>query len=282
MVQGRNHLRYVQTCRLTCIRVSTIALSSRFQLCGHWKDLRGLSAFLPNLYPLIPIKNLSIQETIPYSMWRPELLCLVLAFLTVVRAEPWPYNRVVGDVESSGKVVPNPSKPDFGEHPDNLFVGWLRGVINANDNLTSLQHAFVNGTIPDDARWFTDVLHNVDLPANYTPQPIKKSPFRPNFPHGDAQQVFSHLHYPLDSRCTVDRSRWCYRTADGSCNWLKKDEFSTGATGMAKVRDYNQYSFTDGVSKPRDGPNARAVSNAFFKRNQTLYYEHTPLLLGLI
>lgn len=32
----------------------------------------------------------------------------------------------------------------------------------------------------------------------------------------------------------------------------------------------------------REGPNPRAVSNAFFKRKQTLYYEHTPLLLGLI
>lgn len=40
--------------------------------------------------------------------------------------------------------------------------------------------------------------------------------------------------------------------------------------------------FADGFNQPRDGPNARAVSNAFFKRKKTIYYEHTSLLLGLI
>lgn len=51
---------------------------------------------------------------------------------------------------------------------------------------------------------------------------------------------------------------------------------------MAKSRDYGQHSYADGISKPREGPNPRAVSNAFFKRKDTLYYEHTPLLLGLV
>ena len=209
----------------------------------------------------------------------------IFAFLLHVSAsltDQWPYNRVIGDVKDSGKVVADPSKPQFEEHPDNLFVAWLHDVINKNENLTSLQNAFVNGTIPDDAKWFDDILDNIDVSASYTPRPIKKSPLRPNFPQRDAQQLFSHLPYPLDPRCTVDRSLWFYRTDDGSCNWLKKDEFSTGAMGMPKVRDYNQHSYADGISKPREGPNARAVSNAFFKRNQTLYYEHTPLLLGLI
>ena len=208
---------------------------------------------------------------------------MVVVLLTTGRAAQWPYHRVVGDVKDSGKIVPNPSKPEFKEEfPDNLFVGWLRDVINTNENLTSLRNAFANGTIPDDAKWFNDVLDNVDVPANYTPQPIKKSPLRPNFPLRDAQQLFKHLPYPLDPRCTVDRSRWWFRTDDGSCNWLRKDEFSMGAMGTAKTRDYNQHSYADGISKPREGPNPRAVSNAFFKRNQTLYYEHTPLLLGLI
>ena len=215
-------------------------------------------------------------------MWRLKSIFSLSVYFSVVATEQWPYHRVVGNVQDSGKVVPDTSKPEFEEHPDNLFVDWLRGAINTNENLTSLQHAFVNGTIPDDAKWFKDVLHNIDVPANYTPHPIKKSPLRPNFPQRDAQQLFSHLRYPLDPRCTVDRSRWFYRTDDGSCNWLKKDEFSAGAMGTQKVRDYNQHSYADGISKPRDGPNARAVSNAFFKRNQTLYYEHTPLLLGLI
>ena len=206
----------------------------------------------------------------------------VLLSITHVVADQWPYERVIGDVKDSGEIVPDKSKPEFESQPDNLFVGWLRDVINTNENLTSIQHAFVNGTIPDDAKWFNDVLENVDVPANYTPQPIRKNPLRPNFPQKDADQLFSSFKYPLDPRCTVDRSRWFYRTDDGSCNWLKKDEFSAGAMGMPKVRDYDQHHYADGVSKPREGPNARAVSNAFFKRNQTLYYEHTPLLLGLI
>lgn len=207
----------------------------------------------------------------------------IALLLTIVRAEQWPYHRVVGNVEDSGRIVPDLSKPEFKEeYPENLFVGWLRDVINNNENLTSLQHCFSNGSISDDARWFHDVLQNIDVPANYTPKPIKTSPLRPNFPLRDAQQLFKHLNYPLDPQCTVDRSRWWYRTDDGSCNWLKKDETSMGAMGTAKTRDYDQHSYADGISKPREGPNPRAVSNAFFKRKQTLYYEHTPFLLGLI
>jgi peroxidase len=55
-----------------------------------------------------------------------------------------------------------------------------------------------------------------------------------------------------------------------------------GQYGTAKSRDYNQYSYADGISKPREGPNPRAVSNAFFKRKKELFYEHTPLMLGLV
>lgn len=55
-----------------------------------------------------------------------------------------------------------------------------------------------------------------------------------------------------------------------------------GSYGTAKSRDYGQHAYADGISKPREGPNARAVSNAFFKRKETLYFEHTPFLLGLI
>ena len=55
-----------------------------------------------------------------------------------------------------------------------------------------------------------------------------------------------------------------------------------GSRKTRRARDYNQHYYADGISKPREGPNARAVSNAFFKRKKALYYEHTPLLLGLI
>jgi len=63
---------------------------------------------------------------------------------------------------------------------------------------------------------------------------------------------------------------------------LKAGKVSEGEYGTAKSRDYGQYYYADGISALREGPNLRAVSNAFFKRKKALYYEHTPLLLGLV
>lgn len=63
---------------------------------------------------------------------------------------------------------------------------------------------------------------------------------------------------------------------------MKVDEINMGQSGTAKSRDYNQHAYADGISEPRVGPNPRAVSNAFFKRKQEIFYEHTPLLLGLV
>ncbi|KAK4221571.1 heme peroxidase [Podospora fimiseda] len=77
----------------------------------------------------------------------------------------------------------------------------------------------------------------------------------------EAEELLSNLNYPLDPRCTINRSSWWYRTADGSCNWLKQDEYEEG-----------KHTYADGISKPRDGPNPRA----------RLYYNHTSLLLGMI
>ncbi len=39
---------------------------------------------------------------------------------------------------------------------------------------------------------------------------------------------------------------------------------------MAKSRDYNQYYYADGISRAKRRSNPRAVSNAFFKRRDTL------------
>jgi peroxidase len=75
--------------------------------------------------------------------------------------------------------------------------------------------------------------------------------------------------------------RW-YRTYDGSCNWLKTGEISEGRYGTPRARDYDQHYYADDIDKPREGPNPRAVSNAFFRRKKTLFYEHTPFMLGLV
>lgn len=63
---------------------------------------------------------------------------------------------------------------------------------------------------------------------------------------------------------------------------MKIGEVSEDQYATPKSRDYNQHYYSDGISKPREGPNPRAVSNAFFRRKETTYYEHTPLLLGLV
>jgi len=84
---------------------------------------------------------------------------------------------------------------------------------------------------------------------------------------------------PLDDNCLHN---YYFRSLDGSCNWLVKDEHTIGMAGTALHREYGQVSFTDGISKPRDGPNPRLVSNAFFERNQTIYYPHTQIITGLV
>ena len=197
------------------------------------------------------------------------------------RAAQWPYNRVEGDIQKSGRIVPDKSKPEFegGQLPNNSFVDWLRDV---SHNVTKVNDAFGKANISDNVQWFSDLLDTIEVPDNAENHPITHLPARPNTPQLDARQLFAHLKFPLDPLCTVDKSRWWYRTADGSCNWLKVNESRIGAVGTAKVRDYGQHSYADSISKPRKGPNARAVSNAFFKRKKELYYEHTPLLLGLI
>ncbi len=58
--------------------------------------------------------------------------------------------------------------------------------------------------------------------------------------------------------------------------------YHPGSVGYPRMRDYNQYSFVDGIDKPREGPNAREVSNAFFKRKERLHFEHSAVLLALI
>lgn len=63
---------------------------------------------------------------------------------------------------------------------------------------------------------------------------------------------------------------------------MKIDEIALGQYGTARSRDYDQHTYADGINKPREGPNPRAVSNAFFKRKKTIFYEHTPMMLGLV
>jgi len=199
--------------------------------------------------------------------------------------DKWPYKRYHAQQTKDGKFHADTSRPEFEEDPQNAFVHWLHHVSNTQDS-AAVRSMFINNTIPKHVNRFDELYEYLDVPPAKPGVGDNRSyllpPMIPHLPSGEAAQLFSHLNYPLDPRCTVDRSRWWYRTYDGSCNWLKSNEISAGQIGTAKVRDYNHHTYADGISKPRKGPNPRAVSNAFFRRNSTIYYEHTPLLLGLI
>ncbi|KAI1339407.1 heme peroxidase [Xylariaceae sp. FL0016] len=203
---------------------------------------------------------------------------LSLLIASIATAERWPYNRVY----SGPNLRPNKSDPVA--PPDNHFIQWLRDI-HARDESGQLEGIFKNDTIPDHVLTFNDLVDHIQLPDSSPDVAVgpARDPHQLAFSSRvEANRVFEHLNYPIDPRCTINKSWWWYRTYDGSCNWLKQDEWGAGAIGTGKQRDYNQHSYSDGISKPRDGPNARAVSNAFFKRKKALYYEHTPLLLGMI
>ena len=214
-------------------------------------------------------------------------LSVIVFTAPIVLGAKWPYNRYYAHPENAGRWTPDISRPDLtGENRPNYFVDWLHNVSETQDSGT-VKSMFVNNTIPrgvsiQELYEYLDLPGPLELHDNDTHFTHPIPPRIPHLPSDEAEQLFNQLKFPLDPRCTVDRSQWWYRTYDGSCNWLKQDETSEGQMGTAKVRDYNQHSYADGIFKPRDGPNPRAVSNAFFMRTKTIYYEHTPLLLGLI
>jgi hypothetical protein len=77
--------------------------------------------------------------------------------------------------------------------------------------------------------------------------------------------LFNHVKYPLDPACVNHKSQFWYRQLDGRCNWLKVGQSDMGSTGYPRSRDWGQTTYADGISKPREGPNPREVSNTFFK-----------------
>lgn len=203
-----------------------------------------------------------------------------------VSAEQWPYDRYHHLQRKDGSFIPDKAKPVIAsqQEPSNHFVKWLHYVSETQDS-GAVRKLFLNDSIPKSVIDFDDLYDYLEFPEV---EPIKDNfsylvpPLIPYNPPQEAKQLFKNLGYDLDPRCTVDKSQWWYRTYDGSCNWLRQNEYGEGQIGAAKARDFNQHYYADGISKPREGPNPRAVSNAFFRRKKTIYYEHTPLLLGLI
>jgi len=114
----------------------------------------------------------------------------------------------------------------------------------------------VNGKIPPNAQTIHDLERYVahhHLTDNTTKLPHviwDTFPLTENISVAEeAASLFNHIKYELDPACVTDKSQFWYRQPDGRCNWLK-----VGQSGIGS-----------GISKPREGPNPREVSNAFFK-----------------
>jgi peroxidase len=204
-------------------------------------------------------------------------LCL-LAFPWGALGGAWPYTRTF-----TNSTVP---ADEHNESIPNLFIKWLNSTLTL-DPTSEIAHAFVNRTIPADVQSFHDlekylVHHHVE--PHQLPDVVWDA-IPPNKTLTHAEEVaalFSHLNYQLEPDCTAIKEKFWYRLPDGSCNWLKQGQTIIGSTFQPRSRDFGQTTYADGISAPRHGPNPREVSNAFFKRKERLYYEHTPLMLGLV
>lgn len=211
-------------------------------------------------------------------------LFLSLGFAWHSAAKQWPYDRYYGTPDKNGNPVANKHLPEYDEtsRPHNEFGHWLHRLVE-HGTVGGLQETFTNGSLPNHPS-FHDIRETLSVPEpprnDTAVSPSPKS--LPSWPQNEAQALLGHLPWPLDPRCTASKDKWWYRTYDGSCNWLQVGELNEGMYGSAKSRDYGQHHYADGISRPREGPNPRAVSNAFFKRKEELYYEHTPFLLGLV
>lgn len=197
-------------------------------------------------------------------------------------AELWPYSRYQGSHNAG--FVTNPSRnptQKASTEPTNYFVKWLGNLVNKNHN-HDLQELFESGTVSDNVTSIEDLSGQVATPERPVIGPQVPDHGLYDDPKTEASLLFRSLNYELEPECFYGKVTWWFRTYEGHCNWLKKGESGEGSVGSARPRDYQQHKYADGISEPREGPNPRAVNNAFFKRKKKIYYDHTPLLLGLI
>lgn len=206
-----------------------------------------------------------------------QVLCL-LAFPLGALGAAWPYTRTF-----TNSTVP---ADEHNESIPNLFIAWLNSTV-ARDPDSELAHSFVNRTIPAHVQSFQElekylVHHHVE--PHTLPDVIWDAiPDNQTLTHTEeVAALFSHLNYELEPNCTAIKQNFWHRLPDGSCNWLKRGQTYLGSTFQPRSRDFDQTTYADGISAPRQGPNPREISNVFFKRKQRLHYEHTPLMLGLV
>ncbi|KAJ4039056.1 hypothetical protein NW761_010327 [Fusarium oxysporum] len=216
---------------------------------------------------------------------RLHFLVILARAITFASGELRPYSRYYGYHDAG--FVTNPSRhptPESFREPTNCFVQWLRNLVNKKDN-HEWEALFEEGTISDDVTSIEDLSGQIATPQRPVvpvigPQVPDQGP--DNDPKVEASLLFRSLNYELEPDCLHNKSTWWFRTYEWHRNWLKRGESGEGSIRSARPRDYQQYTYADDISKPREGPNPRAISNAFFKRKKTIYYDHAPLLLGLI
>ncbi len=134
-------------------------------------------------------------------------LAALASLLSLVVSEPWPYNRYHAAQVGNGQHKADRSRPEFDGDPDNHFGRWFHRLVK-NDDL-GLKSFFVNGSVPHNAT-FDDILHNLAVrgavsPGNHSALP----PHIPRpWPKFEANTLFKHLSFPLDPRCTSDKTKW--------------------------------------------------------------------------
>ncbi|OLL23961.1 Peroxinectin A [Neolecta irregularis DAH-3] len=202
-------------------------------------------------------------------------VALFLLAGALILADPWSHYFHYESHNVQPEVI------SFGSS-DN-FVDFIKEIVKSNP-FGKIGQVF-QGQIDDNAVSLLDLYNSVtvvkDLKARQDAIAHLKYSSEAKRTRQEAEELFKHLGFPLDPSCTAHESKWYYRTLDGSCNWLKAGESHVGSIGYQRERDFGRISYQDGISEPRDGPNPRELSNAFFRKRQTRSVR-TPLMLGLL
>jgi hypothetical protein len=132
---------------------------------------------------------------------------LFFCLCTVTTADHWPYNRYHGVLTKSGHYKPDKSRPEFKDDPKNLLGEWFRNIVKA-DSTGQLQKIFINGSLPHHAE-FDEILSNINVPEQLDQNQTILPPHVPQpWPQQEAADLFKHLKYPTDPKCTSDHSKW--------------------------------------------------------------------------
>lgn len=117
------------------------------------------------------------------------------------------FTRYHGHLTDSGHYKANKSKPEFEQDPPYLFGQWIHGLVKT-DSTGQLQQIFKNGSVPHNAS-FEDILNAINIPQSFDRNESILPPHVPQpWPPEEAKEVFKHLDYPVDPRCTMDHSKW--------------------------------------------------------------------------